>query len=220
MSAMTNSLTDSHRERLSRLGILTEPAGYVDGASLYEYVQSNPTGFVDPSGLRAEFILDAQDKIQVDRVPGGFGLDGKVDQEFVFQAEVRKINQGKFCFELHIKATLTVRMWVLSEKRGLVGDLRDKVIAHEYTHYNTYVDGFWPQIKRLGWFDGKRFLTEDKAKLAAAKLEAHVQAYYIKAQAHSISFDPFRPRRGDQLVRYNERPFNEKLVTNDIPLDE
>lgn len=38
------------RDRLSRLGLLEEPMGYVDGMSLYEYVKSDPLSTVDPLG--------------------------------------------------------------------------------------------------------------------------------------------------------------------------
>lgn len=48
--AKTNGRTMGS-ERLSRLGLLQEPAGYVYGPSLYEYVGSNPGNLVDPSGL-------------------------------------------------------------------------------------------------------------------------------------------------------------------------
>jgi hypothetical protein len=40
-------------ERLSRLGLLQEPAGYVDGQNLYEYVRSCPTSLVDLYGEAA-----------------------------------------------------------------------------------------------------------------------------------------------------------------------
>jgi hypothetical protein len=39
-------------DRLSALGILSEPLGYVDGMSQYEYVGSNPVNRVDPNGLK------------------------------------------------------------------------------------------------------------------------------------------------------------------------
>lgn len=48
-------------ERLSRLGLLREPAGYVDGQSLYEYVQSNSVALVDPLGLQAATSQPAND---------------------------------------------------------------------------------------------------------------------------------------------------------------
>jgi len=38
-------------ERLSRLGLLEEPLGYVDGLTLYEFVNSNPINGLDPEGL-------------------------------------------------------------------------------------------------------------------------------------------------------------------------
>jgi hypothetical protein len=38
-------------ERMTRMGLLAEPAGYVDGANVYEYVASDPEGLVDPAGL-------------------------------------------------------------------------------------------------------------------------------------------------------------------------
>lgn len=47
-----NILNARKSERLSRMGLLTEPAGYVDGTNLYEYVTSNPTNFLDPMGLQ------------------------------------------------------------------------------------------------------------------------------------------------------------------------
>lgn len=39
--------------------IQTDPKGYVDGLSLYEYVRSNPLKFVDPLGT-ASFVFDGQ----------------------------------------------------------------------------------------------------------------------------------------------------------------
>lgn len=41
-------------DRLSRLGLLPEPAGYVDGANLYQFVTGSPVGNVDPMGLKEE----------------------------------------------------------------------------------------------------------------------------------------------------------------------
>lgn len=41
----------ARRNRLTRLGILEEPMGYVDGHNLYEYVKSNPVTLLDPTGL-------------------------------------------------------------------------------------------------------------------------------------------------------------------------
>lgn len=54
-TANTSARTVSH-ERLSRLGLLQEPAGYVDGPSLYEYVGSDPVNAVDPLGLKLTMI--------------------------------------------------------------------------------------------------------------------------------------------------------------------
>lgn len=34
--------------------ILQEPMGYVDGANLYQFVDSNPVALVDPAGLQAQ----------------------------------------------------------------------------------------------------------------------------------------------------------------------
>lgn len=48
-------------ERLLRLGLLQEPAGYVDGQSLYEYVGSNALSNLDPAGLA--ILTDAQGKV-------------------------------------------------------------------------------------------------------------------------------------------------------------
>jgi hypothetical protein len=50
-TARPNGRTVSNK-RLSRLGLLHEPAGYVDGPSLYQYVGSTPTTATDPLGLR------------------------------------------------------------------------------------------------------------------------------------------------------------------------
>jgi hypothetical protein len=55
MSAIATAKTSRQsgfNERLTRLGRLREPAGYVDGQNLYEYVQSDPVGNVDPDGLQ------------------------------------------------------------------------------------------------------------------------------------------------------------------------
>jgi len=51
MNATQNTLKT---ERLIRMGLLAEPAGYVDGMNLYEFVTSNPVNLVDPLGLKAE----------------------------------------------------------------------------------------------------------------------------------------------------------------------
>lgn len=51
MNAATN-LDTLRKERMTRMGLLAEPAGYVDGTNLYEYVGSNPTASVDPFGLQ------------------------------------------------------------------------------------------------------------------------------------------------------------------------
>lgn len=55
----TASRTFRPENRLTRLGLLTEPAGYVDGQNLYEYVGSNPVKRLDPSGLA---MTDAEAK--------------------------------------------------------------------------------------------------------------------------------------------------------------
>jgi len=53
-SRASNPVVDFNRlDRLSRLGILEEPMGYVDGANLYEYVRDDPVNLVDPLGLVA-----------------------------------------------------------------------------------------------------------------------------------------------------------------------
>ncbi|HZL36136.1 MAG TPA: hypothetical protein VFC78_12540 [Tepidisphaeraceae bacterium] len=51
----------STNERLSRLGILHEPMGYVDGANLYEFVADGPIDLVDPLGLDAEKTFTIHD---------------------------------------------------------------------------------------------------------------------------------------------------------------
>jgi hypothetical protein len=49
-----NTMTANRRsERLTRLGILQAPLGYVDGGDVYEYVRCSPVGGVDPMGLAA-----------------------------------------------------------------------------------------------------------------------------------------------------------------------
>src|ERR1700704_3747389 len=52
MNATTTHET-GRNEQMSRLGLLNEPAGYVDGPNLYEFVESNPVGLLDPMGLQA-----------------------------------------------------------------------------------------------------------------------------------------------------------------------
>lgn len=42
------------------MGLLNEPAGYVDGLNLYEFVSSNPPNWLDPLGL-AKWRLDLHD---------------------------------------------------------------------------------------------------------------------------------------------------------------
>jgi hypothetical protein len=51
MNATDNT---SKTERRTRIGFLTEPMGYVEGPNLYEFVESDPTGLVDPLGTTAE----------------------------------------------------------------------------------------------------------------------------------------------------------------------
>lgn len=54
MSATSNTMAATiRRDRLSRLGILEEPMGYVDGQNLYQFVLSNPVAMLDPLGLAA-----------------------------------------------------------------------------------------------------------------------------------------------------------------------
>jgi hypothetical protein len=50
--AIMNTMT-AKSERLTRLGILQEPLGYVDGGDVYEYVKCSPTTALDPCGLEA-----------------------------------------------------------------------------------------------------------------------------------------------------------------------
>jgi hypothetical protein len=35
---------------MTRIGLLSEPAGYIEGTNLYEYVGDNPEGYIDPLG--------------------------------------------------------------------------------------------------------------------------------------------------------------------------
>lgn len=56
MAAIATARTSERlvgNERLSRLGLLHEPLGYVDGMSLYEYVRSTPASLADHLGLQA-----------------------------------------------------------------------------------------------------------------------------------------------------------------------
>lgn len=50
-------------ERMSRLGLLKEPVGYVEGQNLYEYCKSGPNNAVDPEGTdsRAWEYIDCVD---------------------------------------------------------------------------------------------------------------------------------------------------------------
>lgn len=50
---MTTVRSLEKNERFRRMGLLTEPAGYVDGTNLYEYVRGSPSQFLDPLGLQA-----------------------------------------------------------------------------------------------------------------------------------------------------------------------
>jgi hypothetical protein len=47
-------LCRSGSEWRSRLGLLSEPMGYVDGTNLYEFVADDPTGLVDPFGRKGQ----------------------------------------------------------------------------------------------------------------------------------------------------------------------
>jgi hypothetical protein len=49
---------------MSRLGLLDEPMGYVEGANLYEFVSDGPTGLDDPLGLKAEKTFPIHDTTQ------------------------------------------------------------------------------------------------------------------------------------------------------------
>lgn len=54
---MNNNATSaiaSRKERLSRLGILYEPLGYVDGANVYEYERNSPATGLDPLGTQTQ----------------------------------------------------------------------------------------------------------------------------------------------------------------------
>ena len=51
--------------------ILHEPMGYVDGANLYQFVESNPPGSVDPSGLVTALT---NGKIYTSTADGGSGI--------------------------------------------------------------------------------------------------------------------------------------------------
>ena len=50
---MNTMTANSRLERLTRLGILREPLGYVDGGDVYEYVRCSPAILTDPLGLAA-----------------------------------------------------------------------------------------------------------------------------------------------------------------------
>lgn len=52
---MTAARSTCKSERLTRMGLLAEPAGYVDGQNLYEYVTSNPATGTDPTGLQTVY---------------------------------------------------------------------------------------------------------------------------------------------------------------------
>jgi hypothetical protein len=67
-----NASSTASVDRKGRLGLLTEPAGYVDGQNLYQYVKGNPVDTNDPSGLK---IPDE------DRPPGsGIGVGGGAER--------------------------------------------------------------------------------------------------------------------------------------------
>lgn len=63
------TLMSNNMDRLSRLGLLEEPLGYVDGMNLYEYVRSTPSGHTDPSGLR--MLAQPNPPSQIAPIPGG-----------------------------------------------------------------------------------------------------------------------------------------------------
>jgi len=50
-SPVENNARIGSRSRFSRLGILEEPVGYVDGTNLYDYVKNDPIDHLDPLGL-------------------------------------------------------------------------------------------------------------------------------------------------------------------------
>lgn len=52
MNPIATPIVRMSNERLSRLGLLQEPAGYEDGPNLYEYLQSNTAVNLDPLGLK------------------------------------------------------------------------------------------------------------------------------------------------------------------------
>jgi hypothetical protein len=47
-----NATNSVKTERMTRMGLPSEPAGYVEGTNLYEYVGSSPTNEIDPLGLQ------------------------------------------------------------------------------------------------------------------------------------------------------------------------
>lgn len=76
MSTMSNTMAAMiRRERLSRLGILEEPMGYVDGHNLYQFVQSNPVNLLDPMGLQA---------VNEGTLYDNLGLDGAINDYINF----------------------------------------------------------------------------------------------------------------------------------------
>src|SRR5690349_490361 len=46
-------------EHVLQMSPIREPMGYVDGANLYQFVQSNPLNKVDPTGLASLLIHEA-----------------------------------------------------------------------------------------------------------------------------------------------------------------
>jgi len=63
---MNATQSSDKSDRMARMGLLNEPAGYVDGPNLYEFVGSNPVDRVDPAGLRLQPNFYARENSPVD----------------------------------------------------------------------------------------------------------------------------------------------------------
>lgn len=90
-------------ERLLRLGLLQEPAGYVDGPNLFQYVGGNPVNRLDPTGLTdkvSETIMQGEYsgiKVSVDveaqSSAGGHVHIGPDRAKFMWQPEANKFER-------------------------------------------------------------------------------------------------------------------------------
>lgn len=138
MNAMDANVSVSRRERLSRLGVLEEPMGYVDGQNLYQYVTSNPVNLVDPLGLQAGNEGALYNKL---------GMDATIDAYISFWvdwlgvADQERNAIGDDC-KARLKCMVRAMLWVES-KHGTAGQNQP---ARDPMQSGNPRDQAWPHV--------------------------------------------------------------------------